>query len=112
METPAEKRDTMPTTLPNCVAVQAIAEGVEAEIGDRFFSSLTRNLALALNVRYALISRLSDDGSHFKTLSIWERDHFHENVEIALTGTPCESVLHGESAHYPTDLCSRFPHDR
>jgi formate hydrogenlyase transcriptional activator len=92
--------------------LRAIAEGVEAETGERFFSSLARNLALALNVQYAFVSHLSDDGTRFKILALWERDHFGPNVELPLTGTPCESVLHGETAHYSTDLCQRFPNDR
>jgi PAS domain S-box-containing protein len=92
-------------------ALRRIAEGVEAEIGDSFFSSLAHNLALALEVQYAFVSRLSDDGAHFKILALWERDHFGPNIELPLTGTPCERVLHGESAHYATDLCSRFPDD-
>ena len=111
METPAEKNDRTPTAPPDDAALRAIAEGVEAETGDRFFSSLARSLALALDVRYAFVTRLSDDGSHFKTLALWERDHFRENVELPLTGTPCESVLHGQSAHFPAQLCSRFPYD-
>jgi formate hydrogenlyase transcriptional activator len=91
--------------------LRRIAEGVEAEIGDSFFSSLARNLALALEVQYAFVSHLSDDSAHFKILALWERDHFGPNIELPLTGTPCERVLHGESAHYATDLCSRFPDD-
>jgi GAF domain-containing protein len=47
---------------------RTIAEGVEAEIGDRFFSSLARSLAQALEVRYAFVTRLSDDGTRFKIL--------------------------------------------
>jgi PAS domain S-box-containing protein len=98
--------------------LRAIAEGFEAEIGDSFFSSLARNLALALrnlalalDVQYAFVTWLSDDGTHFKTLALWEHDHFRANVEIPLRGTPCEDVLHGETAHYPTELCARFPDD-
>jgi formate hydrogenlyase transcriptional activator len=111
METPAEKSEKSPAALPDDAALRAIAEGVEAETGDRFFSSLARNLAVALDVRYSFVTRLSHDGSHFRTLALWERDHFRENVELPLTGTPCESVLHGESAHYPAELCARFPCD-
>jgi formate hydrogenlyase transcriptional activator len=111
METPAEKSDGAPTAQRDDIALRAIAQGVEAETGDRFFSSLARNLAVALDVRYALVTRLSDDGSRFKTLALWERDHLRENVELPLKGTPCERVLHGESAHYPAELCARFPYD-
>jgi formate hydrogenlyase transcriptional activator len=110
-EIPAEMSDRISTALPDDAALRAIAEGVEAETGDRFFSSLARSLALALGVQYAFVTQLSDDGMHFKTLALWEHDHFGRNVELPLRGTPCESVLHGETAHYPTDLCARFPDD-
>ena len=99
------------TALSDDATLRVIAEGVEAEIGERFFSSLVRSLALALDVRYAFVTRLSDDGTQFKTLALWERDHFRENVETPLIGTPCESVLHGQIAHYPAELCARFPDD-
>jgi formate hydrogenlyase transcriptional activator len=92
-------------------ALRAVVQGVEAEIGDRFFSSLARSLALALDVQYAFVTRLSDDGTHFKTLALWQRDHFGENVELPLLGTPCELVLRGQAAHHPTELCARFPDD-
>jgi len=48
MEIPAETSQGKPIALPDHAALRAIAEGVEAETGDRFFSSLARNLALAL----------------------------------------------------------------
>lgn len=104
-------RDTTSTGLSDESALRAIAEGVEAETGDRFFSSLARSLALALRVRYAFVSRLSDDGTRFQILALWERDHFGRNLELPLKGTPCESVLHGRVAHYPAELCARFPDD-
>jgi formate hydrogenlyase transcriptional activator len=101
--------DKEAAALPNDTALRRIAEGVEAEIGERFFSSLARGLAVALEVGYAFVTRLSDDGTHFKMLAIWERDRLGENVDLPLSGTPCESVLHGEPACYPTELSARFP---
>jgi formate hydrogenlyase transcriptional activator len=111
MEVPAETSHRASIAMPDDAALRAIAEGVEAETGDRFFPSLARNLALALEVQYALVSHLSDDGTHFKTLALWERDHFGGNVELPLRGMPCESVLHGQIARYPADLCARLPDD-
>ncbi len=111
MEPPAKISDKAPAPLPDDAALRRVAAGVEAEIGERFFSSLARGLALALEVQYAFVTRLSDDGTHFKTLALWERDHLGENVELPLTGTPCELVLRGQAAHHPTELCARFPDD-
>jgi hypothetical protein len=53
METPAEFSDKSPAAIHDYTVLRTIAEGVEAETGDRFFSSLARNLALALEVQYA-----------------------------------------------------------
>jgi hypothetical protein len=105
-------RDRTATAPSDDAALRAIAEGVEAEIGDRFFSSLARSLALALHVQFAFVSRLSDDGTRFHVLALWERDHFGRNLEFPLRGTPCESVLQGRITHYPAELCARFPDDR
>jgi formate hydrogenlyase transcriptional activator len=111
METPAKIREKGSDAVSDDNALKVIAEGVESEIGEGFFSSLARNLALALGVQYAFVTRLSDDGMYFKTLALWQRDHFGEDVELPLKGSPCELVLHGQTAHYPTELCSRFPND-
>ena len=109
---PAKTSEKARAPLPDDAALRSVAAGVEAEIGERFFSSLARGLALALQVQYAFVTRLSDDGTHFKTLGLWERDHLGENVELPLTGTPCELVLRGKAAHYPAELCARFPDDQ
>jgi hypothetical protein len=87
MEVPAETSHRASIVLPDDVALRAVAEDVEAENGDRFFSSMARNLALALGVQYAFVTRLSDDGTHFKALALWERDHFGGNVELPVRGS-------------------------
>lgn len=112
METLGKSGDRGPDAVSENSILRAVAESVASEIGARFFSSLARNLALALHVQYAFVTRLSDDGTHFKTLALWKRDHFGENVELPLMGTPCELVLRGQAAHYPAELCARFPYDQ
>ncbi len=87
MEVPAETSHRASIVLPDDAALRAIAEDVEAENGDRFFSSMARNLALALGVQYAFVTRVSDDGTHFKALALWERDHLGGNVELPLRGS-------------------------
>jgi hypothetical protein len=87
MEVPAETSHRASIVLPDDAALKAIAEDVEAENGDRFFSSMARNLALALGVQYAFVTRLSDDGTHFEALASWECDHFGGNVELPPRGS-------------------------
>jgi hypothetical protein len=81
--------------LTEDAALRAIVEGVEAETGDRFFSSLVRHLAATLGVQYAFVSEFSEDRKHFRTLAVWGRGVFLPNFEIPLAGTPCEAVLSG-----------------
>jgi hypothetical protein len=66
MEPPAKISENAQAPVPDDAALRRVAAGVEAEISERFFSSLARGLALALEVQYALVTRLSDDGTHLK----------------------------------------------
>src|SRR6516225_3265551 len=86
-------------------ALWTIAEGVEAESGDRFFYSLVRSLATTLQCQYSFVSELSADRKSFRTLAVWGRGAFSENFEIPLAGTPCEAVLAGRTSHHPARLC-------
>src|SRR5687768_15749617 len=89
----------------------ALAEAVEAEIGERFFECLVRALAEAFGVTYAFLSELTRGGTHFRTLALWERGRFVPNIEVSLDGTPCEAVLGGKACFHPDRLQQLFPRD-
>src|SRR5258707_1056887 len=91
--------------------LRMIVEGVEAETGERFFSSLVRRLAGALGVQYAFVSEMSEDRTRFRTLAVWGRGVFLPNFEIPLPGSPCEAVLNGHISHHPRHLQLLFPSD-
>ena len=92
-------------------ALWEIAQGVEAESGDRFFYSLVKHLALSLECQYAFVSELLHDRSRFRTRAVWGRGRFQENFETPLVGTPCETVLNGKSSYHPEGICQLFPAD-
>ena len=92
-------------------ALREIVEGVESETGDRFFYSLVKHLASALECQYAFVSELLEDRSRFRTRAAWGRGSFMENFETPLDGTPCEAVLNGKSSHHPDRICQLFPRD-
>jgi len=92
-------------------ALRAIVEGVEAETGEQFFTSLVCYVTAALDVQYAFVSELSADRRHFRTRACWGRGANLPNFESPLVGTPCEAVLNGEMAHHPTGLQTLFPND-
>jgi PAS domain S-box-containing protein len=98
--------------LAEDAALRRIAEGIKSETGERFFLSLVRHLALVLNCQYAFVSELSKDRLRFRTRALWGRGQFLANLDVPLAGTPCEAVLHGNTAHYPENLCQLFPEDK
>ena len=89
----------------------ALAEAVEAEIGERFFECLVRALAEAFGVTYAFLSELTRGGTHFRTLALWERGRIVPSIEVPLDGTPCEAVLGGKACFHPDRLQQLFPRD-
>jgi PAS domain S-box-containing protein len=92
--------------------LRSIVEAVEAHTGDSFFRSLVRQLALALDARYAFVSELTQGRTHFRSLALWANGDFGTSFEVPLAGTPCESVLCGEMRHYADHLQQLFPEDR
>jgi PAS domain S-box-containing protein len=101
----------VPQPLSDDLALRAIVEGVEAEIGDRFFSSLVEHVAAALAVRHSFVSSLSEDRLWVRTLAFWGPNGLEENKHFAVAGTPCEAVLNGQMAHHPENLQALFPLD-
>jgi formate hydrogenlyase transcriptional activator len=98
--------------LPEDAALRKIAEGIKSETGERFFSSLVRQLALVLNCQYAFVSELSKDRLGFRTRAVWGRGQFLENFDFPVAGTPCEAVLNGHTSYHPERLCQLFPEDK
>ena len=92
-------------------ALRSIAEGVESETGERFFSSLVQHLATALGCQYSFVTELRTRTQTFRTLAVWGRGQLLQNFEIPIKGTPCERVLCGQFAHFPENLQRLFPED-
>src|SRR5262249_44625946 len=88
-----------------------IVEGTATAIGDEFFRELVRHLATAMGVRYAFVSEFTEVNTRVRTLAYWGGDHFFDNIEFDLSGTPCEIVLSGKFCHYPEKVAELFPKD-
>lgn len=100
-----------PRQFSEAIALKAIVEGVEAEIGERFFPLLVQHLATALGAHYAFITVFSEDSPTFRSRAVWARDRLAPNFESPLSGTPCEAVLNGEMVHHSQGLRGLFPED-
>lgn len=94
-------------------ALRLIVEGTAATTGDEFFNSCVRYLASVLRVRYSLVTEfINRTKTKVRTLAIWTGDRLGENFEYDLQGTPCESILLGQTCYYPTNIQNLFPGDR
>ena len=90
---------------------RAILDGTGQYTGENFFSSMVNQLADTLNVRYAFIGTLVDEGSDMQSLSYFADGKFLENMTYKLKGTPCENVLNAMECMYPKNVQAAFPQD-
>lgn len=92
-------------------ALRILAEGTAPASGGDYFQTLTRQLAHAFGVRYALVVEDFPEQGLGRTLAYWHGEGLGENFEYALTDTPCEGPMRGHSSSYPRGLRSLFPVD-
>ncbi len=91
--------------------LRRILEGVEANVGEQFFSSLVQQLATSLCVDYAYISELNDDGNRFRSKAAWGKGSPLPPFDMPVNG-PCETVLTRKCVHHPAHLRTLYPHVR
>ena len=93
--------------------LRSVAEGTASVTGTDFFRSLVRNLASALQVRYAFVAECTDDRkTRVRTLQFWSGEHFGDDFEYDVHGTPCEKVLDGTVCYHSRNVQALFPKDR
>jgi PAS domain S-box-containing protein len=90
--------------------LRGIVEGTATATGPEFLSSLAKNLAIALNVHWALLGAL-EDGNRVRTLVIWDGSGFAGNFTYDLAGTPCRNVIGKKACIYPRNVAALFPDD-
>jgi PAS domain S-box-containing protein len=88
--------------------LRQILEGVEATLGEQFFPSLVQQLATALDVDYAYISELSEEGDRFRSKAGWGKGQPLPPFDVPARG-PCETVLTKKYIHHPDRLRALYP---
>ncbi len=92
------------------LTLRKIDEGTAGATGAQFFPSLVKNLAEALQTKYAFVSKFVEGNrTRVRTLAFWKGDGFLENFEYDLPHTPCERVLAGEVCLFPERVQDLFP---
>lgn len=93
-------------------ALQAILLSTSQAAGDRFFREIARSLAQNLNVRSVFIGALVDQAPNLiRTVVFWSGDHFIDNIEYDMAGTPCAQVVGKAPCVYERDVQALFPND-
>jgi len=100
----------LPTGL---VALKKIVEGTATHTGNEFFRSLVKNLAESIDAHGVWVSEFIPDTNRLRALAFWLEDHFEEEYEYDIVGTPCEeSLKHPDLFHIPDNIVELFPDDR
>jgi PAS domain S-box-containing protein len=91
--------------------LRALVEGTARNTGQEFFQSLVRNLAAAVDTRYAFVAEFAG-AERARTVAFLCQDRIVDNVEWDVKGTPCEEVVRGNLCHHPTGVKELFPQDK
>jgi two-component system, NarL family, sensor histidine kinase UhpB len=91
---------------------QNLVQGTAAATGEAFFDRFIEQIALALGVRFALVTELAGgDPTQLRSLSCWHKAIAPGVFEYRVSGTPCEVVLKDDHAYFPEGVQKLFPDD-
>lgn len=94
-------------------AINDIAAGVSAQIGDNFFQQLVTRLAKLFDVDYVFIGLVDEEKMDtVDTLVVCAHGEIVDNMSYPLANTPCANVVGKETCTYPNKVQDLFPKDQ
>jgi PAS domain S-box-containing protein len=103
---------TTRNAAPSLVALKKIVEGISDHTGEVFFQQLVKNLAEVLDVHGVWVTEYLKDKNRLRALAFWLNDHFVDEYEYDVPGTPCEPVLENQQiCHVPDRVIELYPKD-
>lgn len=91
--------------------VHNIARGISSKIGSEYLVSLACYLTEALQMDYAIVGELTDDGTRIQSLAFSHKGTAAEAFSYALDGTPCARALSHGLQVFPENVADLFPDD-
>src|SRR5215831_2500747 len=92
--------------------IRHLLEGTSSETGREFFHALVRSAAKAMNVAGVWVTEYLPDRKVLRSLAFWMNDHYVENYEYQVEGTPCEVVIERAClVHFRDRIIQLFPND-
>jgi PAS domain S-box-containing protein len=107
-----EEKPTSPQALDEYTALRTILEGTATETGKPFFAALVKKLCEAIGTHGAWVTEYVPESRRLRALAFWLEDHYVEEYEYAIAGTPCEPVIDQVTeVHIPENVISLYPQD-
>ncbi|WP_239026962.1 PocR ligand-binding domain-containing protein [Geomonas oryzisoli] len=78
---------------------------------DELLYGINRYLAGALDVDYAFVAQLTQDGRSARTHGFYTRSGGGSDITYRLVGTPCDNVMGKSVCVYPQGVTALFPED-
>jgi len=92
--------------------LRSILEGTVAHTGEHFFQALVKKLAETLHTKGAWVTEYLEEQQKLKSLAFWMDDHYVDEYEYHIPGTPCERVVKSrELFHVSENVIELFPAD-
>lgn len=79
--------------------------------GESFFPSLAKFISETLKMEYVCIDKLESDKLVAKTIAVYNKGVFEDNVTYCLQDTPCGEVVDKSICIFPRDVAKIFPKD-
>lgn len=93
-------------------ALLAVIEGTSWTSAEDFPRSLIKQLAAALQIRFAFLAELHPSlKNRVCLLALWDGSGYRKQFEYDLEHTPCKHVFTNGLSYYPADLQKIFPKD-
>src|SRR5262245_15139374 len=92
--------------------IRHLLEGTCSQTGQDFFHALVRSAAMAMNVAGVWVTEYLPERKVLRSLAFWMNDHYVDDYEYKIEGTPCEQVIERAClVHYPERIIQIFPND-
>jgi PAS domain S-box-containing protein len=98
--------------LDEDVALRTILEGTATATGERFFVALVESLSRALGTYGAWVTEYQPATRTLRALAFRLGDEWVDGWEMAVDGTPCETVIETVGlVHYPDNIIALYPNN-
>ncbi len=93
-------------------ALLSVIQGTSWTVGEGFSRTLVKQLAAALEVRFAFLAVLHPTvKNRASLLAFWDGSGYGNNFEYDMDHTPCEHVFSNDLSYFSADVRKIFPKD-